>query len=46
MYNRMSLLDLLAEENTMTRYLHMKMLDTTRKKVLQILRAEIEKKLL
>ncbi len=46
MYSRMPLLDLLAEENTITRYLHTKTFDPVRKKLLQILRVEIEKRLL
>lgn len=46
MYSRMSLLDLLAEENMITKSLHTRTFDPLRKKLLQILRAEIEKRLL
>lgn len=44
-YSKMSLLDLLAEENLMMKFWHDVRLDAARTKLRQILRSEIEKKL-
>jgi len=44
-YRRMSLLELLAEENMMARFWHRRMPDSLRRKLREILRSEIEKKL-
>lgn len=45
-YRRMSLPELLAEENMMARFFHKRISDSPRKKLRAILRSEIEKKLL
>jgi hypothetical protein len=45
MYGRMSLLELLAEENMITTYLQTKGGDPVRKRIREILRREIEKRL-
>jgi hypothetical protein len=44
-YSRMSLLELLAEENMMTEFLHRRSFDPIRKRLQEILRSEVERKL-
>jgi len=44
-YSRMSLIELLAEENMMVEFLHRKSTDNIRKKLHEVLRIEIERKL-
>ena len=46
MYNKMSLLELLAEENTIAELLHRNSHDPVRKRLQEIIRSEIERKLL
>ncbi|MFQ5970121.1 MAG: hypothetical protein ACE5J2_06480 [Nitrososphaerales archaeon] len=45
MYSKMSLLELLAEENMITELLHRRTIDAAQKRFQKILRLEIEKKL-
>ncbi len=45
MYSRMSLLELLAEENMIAKYLHKNTLDPMRSKLQKLLRSEIERRL-
>ena len=45
-YGKMSLLELLAEENTITELLHRNSHDPIRKRLREIIRSEIERKLL
>jgi hypothetical protein len=45
MYSKMSLLELLAEENMVTEFLHKKRMDNARRRLREILRVEIEKRL-
>ncbi len=46
MYSKMSLLELLTEENVVTELLHRRAHDHVRKKLQEIIRSEVEKKLL
>ena len=45
MYSKMSLLELLKEENVVTELLHRRGHDHVRKKLQEIIRSEVEKKL-
>jgi hypothetical protein len=45
-YSKLSLMELLAEENLLERMLHRKGADPLRKKLQKVLRLEIEKRLL
>ncbi len=45
MYGRMSLLELLTEENVITELLHRRTHDPVRKKLQEIIRSEVKKKL-
>jgi hypothetical protein len=46
MYSKLSLIELLAEENVITELLHRRTQDHVRKKLQEIIRSEVEKKLL
>ena len=46
MYSKMSLLELLTEENIIAELLHRREHDQVRKKLQEIIRSEVEKKLL
>ncbi len=45
MYSKMPLLELLAEENVITELLHRRAHDPVRKKLQEIIRSEVERKL-
>lgn len=45
MYRKMSLIELLTEENSVSAALHRRMPDPLRKAILEILRSEIERRL-